>query len=138
MVINGSHTIIYAEDAELARAFFRDVLDFPNVDVHDGWLIFKLPPAELGIHPESEDTEGNRDRRHGRHELFLMCSDVVATVAALKAKGVEFTTPVEDQGFGLITRLRVPGADEVSLYQPKHATAYDLPEVRLEGHAPGV
>jgi len=138
VVINGSHTIIYAEDAELARAFFRDVLHFPNVDVHDGWLIFKLPPAELGIHPESEETEGNRDRRHGRHELFLMCSDVEATVAALKAKGVEFTTPVEDQGFGRITRLRVPGAGEVSLYQPKHATVYDLPEVRLEGHAPGV
>ncbi|MGA7086698.1 MAG: VOC family protein [Candidatus Dormiibacterota bacterium] len=137
-MINGAHTIIYAEDAELARAFFRDVLEFPNVDIHDGWLIFKLPPAELGIHPESEDSDGNRDRHHGRHELFLMCSDVEATVAALKAKGVEFTTPVEDQGFGLITRLRVPGAGELSLYQPKHATAYDLPRVREEGNTPRV
>jgi catechol 2,3-dioxygenase-like lactoylglutathione lyase family enzyme len=137
-MINGSHTIIYAEDAELARAFFRDVLQLPHVDVHDGWLIFKLPPAELGIHPQSEDAEGNRERHSGRHELFLMCSDVEATVAALEAKGVEFTAPVEDQGFGLITRLRVPGAGEVSLYQPKHATAYNIPVVGEEGHATSV
>ncbi|MFZ0169990.1 MAG: VOC family protein [Candidatus Dormiibacterota bacterium] len=137
-MINGAHTIIYAEDSELARAFFRDVLEFPSVDIHDGWLIFKLPPAELGIHPQSEDSDGNRDRHRGRHELFLMCSDVEATVAALKVKGVEFTTPVEDQGFGLITRLRVPGAGELSLYQPKHATAYDLSPVREEGNTPRV
>lgn len=133
-MISGSHTIIYAEDAELARAFFRDVLEFPYVDVHGGWLIFKLPPAELGIHPESEDTGGNRDRHRGQHELFLMCSDLEGTVTILKAKGVEFTGPVEDQGFGLITRLRVPGAGEIGLYQPKHTTAYDLPGIREEGH----
>lgn len=132
-MINGAHTIIYADDAELARAFFRDVLEFPYVDVHGGWLIFKLPPAELGIHPESEDSGGSRDRHGGRHELFLMCSDVDATVATLKAKGVEFTAPIEDQGFGLITRFRVPGAGEVSLYQPKHATAYDLPHGPAKG-----
>jgi catechol 2,3-dioxygenase-like lactoylglutathione lyase family enzyme len=136
-VITGAHTIIYAEDAELARAFFRDVLEFPHVDIHDGWLIFKLPPAELGIHPDSEDSEGSRDRHVGRHELFLMCSDVEATVATLKARGVEFTAAIEDQGFGLITRFRVPGAGKVSLYQPKHPTAYDLRAVRQEGQAPG-
>lgn len=136
-MITGAHTIIYAEDAELARAFFRDVLEFPHVDIHDGWLIFKLPPAELGIHPDSEDSEGSRDRHVGRHELFLMCSDVEATVATLKARGVEFTAAIEDQGFGLITRFRVPGAGEVSLYQPKHPTAYDLRAVRQEGQAPG-
>lgn len=128
-MINGAHTIIYAENAELARTFFRDVLEFPYVDIHDGWLIFKLPPAELGVHPRSEDTDGNRERHSGGHELFLMCSDIEATVNALKWRGVEFTAPVEDQGFGLITRLRVPGAGEVSLYQPKHATAHDLPAV---------
>ena len=137
MVINGAHTIIYAEDAQLARAFFRDVLEFPYVDVHDGWLIFKLPPAELGIHPESEDAEGYRERHGGRHELFLMCSDVEATVARLQARGVEFTAAIEDQGFGLITRFRIPGAGEVSLYQPKHDTAYDLPAVRQEGAESG-
>jgi catechol 2,3-dioxygenase-like lactoylglutathione lyase family enzyme len=136
VVINGSHTIIYAEDAEQARAFFRDVLEYPYVDVHDGWLIFKLPPAELGLHPESEETAGSQERLTGRHELFLMCSDLEATVADLEAKGVVFTAPVEDQGFGLITRFRVPGAGELSLYQPKHPTAYDLPAVRKMAPAP--
>jgi predicted enzyme related to lactoylglutathione lyase len=120
-MITGTHAIIYAEDAERARAFFRDVLDLPYVDVHDGWLIFKLPPAELGIHPASDPHAAN-----GSHELFLMCDDVEATVTALSAKGVEFTTPVQDQGFGLITRLRVPGGGTMGLYQPKHATAHDL------------
>jgi predicted enzyme related to lactoylglutathione lyase len=120
-MLTGSHAIIYAEDAERARAFFRDVLDLGHVDVHDGWLIFKLPPAELGIHPSADP-----DAASGSHELFLMCDDVEATVADLSAKGVEFTTPVQDQGFGLITRFSVPGAGTMGLYQPKHATAYDL------------
>jgi catechol 2,3-dioxygenase-like lactoylglutathione lyase family enzyme len=120
-MINGTHVIIYAEDAEKARSFFRDVLDFPYVDVHDGWLIFKAPPAELGVHPSDDP-----GARSGSHEVFLMCDDVEATVAELSAKGVEFTAPVKDQGFGLITSLVVPGGGTVGLYQPKHATAYDL------------
>jgi catechol 2,3-dioxygenase-like lactoylglutathione lyase family enzyme len=120
-MITSTHAIIYAEDAEQARAFFRDVLDLPYVDVHGGWLIFKLPPAELGIHPAGEPAvEG------GNHELFFMCDDVEATVADLTAKGVEFTMPVREENFGLLTRLRVPGGGTVGLYQPKHATAYDL------------
>jgi len=120
-VITGTHAIIYADDAERARAFFRDVLDLPNVDAHGGWLIFKLPPAELGIHPANQP-----DLANGRHQLFLMCDDIHATVAELRDQGVEFTGAVEDQGFGLITTFRVPGAGDLSLYQPKHATAYDL------------
>jgi catechol 2,3-dioxygenase-like lactoylglutathione lyase family enzyme len=119
-VITSTHAIIYADDAEQARAFFRDVLQLPNVDAHDGWLIFKLPPAELGIHPTNEPGAS------GRHELYLMCDDIHATVSDLQAHGVEFTTPVEDQGFGLITMLRVPGAGELGLYEPKHRTGYDL------------
>ena len=121
-VIRGTHAIIYAEDAEKTRAFFRDVLDLPYVDAHGGWLIFKLPPAELGIHPSAPDTGAPS----GHHELYLMCEDVEAAVADLKGKGVEFTAPIEDQGFGLLTRLRIPGAGELGLYQPKHATAYDI------------
>jgi catechol 2,3-dioxygenase-like lactoylglutathione lyase family enzyme len=120
-MITGTHAIIYAEDAEQARAFFRDVLNLPYVDAHDGWPIFKLPPAELGIHPT-----GDPPVETGRHELFLMCDDVEATVAELTAKGVEFTTPVENQGFGLLTRLRVPGGGTIGLYQPRHPTAHDL------------
>ncbi len=125
-MITSSHAIIYAEDAEKARAFFRDVLDFPYVDAHGGWLIFKLPPAELGIHPAGEAGDPGSGAPSGHHELYLMCDDVKATVAELSAKGVEFTTGVQEQGFGMLARLRVPGAGEIGLYQPKHATAYDL------------
>lgn len=124
-MIVGTHAIIYAEDAERARAFFRDVLGLAWVDAHDGWLIFKLPPAELGIHPAAG--AGNAEAaQSGHHELYLMCDDIEATVAELTAKGVEFTSPVENQGFGLLVRLSVPGAGEIGLYQPRHETAYDL------------
>jgi catechol 2,3-dioxygenase-like lactoylglutathione lyase family enzyme len=121
-VITSAHTIIYAEDAEAARAFFRDVLGFGHVDSGGGWLIFKLPPGELGIHPTGDTPES------GRHELFLMCDDIEATVSELTEKGVEFTGPVQDQGFGLITSMKVPGAGELGIYQPKHAAAFDLEE----------
>ena len=127
-MITGTHAIIYAEDAEKARAFFRDVLELPNVDAHGGWLIFRLPPAELGIHPAGQVGDPNSGAPSGHHELYLMCDDVKATIAKLTAKNVEFTAPIEDQGFGLLTRLRVPGAGEVGLYEPKHATAYNLGE----------
>jgi predicted enzyme related to lactoylglutathione lyase len=118
-MINGSHTIIYSEDAEATRAFFRDVLEMPNIDVHDGWLIFKLPPAELGIHPTAPET-------NGQHELYLMCDDIEGTIAELTAKGVEFVGGIEDQGFGRLTHLKVPGGGELGLYEPRHQTAYDL------------
>jgi catechol 2,3-dioxygenase-like lactoylglutathione lyase family enzyme len=125
-MITGSHAIIYAEDADKARAFFRDVLDCPYVDAHGGWLIFKLPPAELGIHPAGQPGDPTTGAPSGHHELYLMCDDVENTVADLTAKGVEFTSPIENQGFGLLVRLRVPGAGEIGLYQPRHPTAYDL------------
>ena len=125
-MITGSHAIIYAEDAEKTRVFLRDVLDLPNVDAHGGWLIFKLPPAELGVHPTAGAEQSGTGPANGHHELYLMCEDVEATVAELSAKGVEFTGPVEDQGFGRRTRFRVPGAGEIGLYQPRHVTAYDL------------
>jgi catechol 2,3-dioxygenase-like lactoylglutathione lyase family enzyme len=125
-VITGSHAIIYASDPDAARAFLRDVLGFPFVDVHDGWLIFKLPPAELGVHPDGDDAGPPAASPSGRHELFLMCDDVQATVAELRQRGVEFSGPIEDEGFGRIVRLRVPGAGEIGLYEPRHATAHDL------------
>jgi catechol 2,3-dioxygenase-like lactoylglutathione lyase family enzyme len=125
-MITGTHAIIYATDADRARAFFRDVLELPNVDAHGGWLIFKLPPAELGIHPAAPPGDPATGAPSGHHELYLMCDNVEATVEELTAKGVEFTAPIEEQGFGLLARLRVPGAGEIGLYQPKHPTAYDL------------
>ncbi|HTP17786.1 MAG TPA: VOC family protein [Streptosporangiaceae bacterium] len=118
-MITSTHAIIYAEDAQRARAFFRDVLGFPHVDARDGWLIFALPPAELGIHPQSQPSAPS-----GRHELFLMCDDIGATVEELAAAGAEFTSPVTDQGFGLLVGVRVPGGGEIGLYEPKHPTAY--------------
>jgi catechol 2,3-dioxygenase-like lactoylglutathione lyase family enzyme len=125
-MITGTHAIIYADDADRARAFFRDVLELPNVDAHGGWLIFKLPPAELGIHPGAASADPATGAPSGHHELYLMCDNVEATVKDLTAKGVTFTAPIEDQGFGLLARLQVPGAGEIGLYQPKHPTAYDL------------
>jgi predicted enzyme related to lactoylglutathione lyase len=119
-MITAAHAIIYADDPDRARAFFRDVLDLPNVDIHGGWLIFKLPPAELGIHPAGEDSPA------GHHELFLMCDDIDRTVDELTARGVEFSAPITTARFGRLTRMRIPGGGEVGLYQPSHATAYDL------------
>ncbi|TDU73910.1 VOC family protein [Streptomyces sp. KS 21] len=118
-MITGAHTIIYAGDAEAARAFFRDVLEFPHVDAGAGWLIFKSPPAELAVHPADPHADGAT-------ELFLMCDDLAATVTQLKAKGVEFTTDITEQRWGSVTTLAVPGAGTIGLYQPKHDTAYDL------------
>lgn len=121
-MIAAVHVLIYSRDPVADRAFLRDVLGWPQVEdpgSEPGWLIFKLPPAELGVHPVMED---------GRpaHELSLVCEDVEATVAELTAKGVEFTAPITDQGYGLVTMLRLPGGGELQLYQPQHTTAYDL------------
>ena len=96
-MITGLHTIIYAEQAEAARAFFRDVFGLPHIDSGHGWLIFKMPPAELGVHPTDDGVLGN-----GRHELYLTCDDIHATVADLSAKGVEFASDIVDADFGPI------------------------------------
>jgi catechol 2,3-dioxygenase-like lactoylglutathione lyase family enzyme len=109
----GVHAIIFTRDAEGVRAFLRDVLELPSVDAGGGWLIFALPPAELAAHPAEED---------GRHELYLMCDDIRATVAELKAKGVEVSDEISDEGFGLMTSLALPGGGELALYEPRHAS----------------
>ncbi len=108
-MIAGAHTIIYAEDAEAARAFCRDVLGFGGVDAGEGWLIFALPPGELAFHPGS-----------GGHELFLICHDIERTIEELEGKGVEFVAPISDEGYGLMARFRIPGAGEIGLYEPRH------------------
>ncbi|GDY31950.1 VOC family protein [Gandjariella thermophila] len=116
-MINGGHVIIYSSDAGADRAFFRDVLGYPHVDAGHGWLIFQLPPAEIAVHPAEAS---------GTHEFYFMCDDVDATVRDLTAKGVEFTQPVTDAGWGLLTRFRLPGGGEVGMYQPRHPRATDL------------
>jgi predicted enzyme related to lactoylglutathione lyase len=110
-VITGAHAIMFTRDAQRARAFLADVLALRSVDAGGGWMIFALPPAELAAHP----TDGD-----GHHELYLMCDDINTTVEELKQKGAEFTRPVTDEGWGLITSLAVPGGGELGLYQPRH------------------
>jgi catechol 2,3-dioxygenase-like lactoylglutathione lyase family enzyme len=109
-MINGAHIVVYSEDAEADRAFFRDTLGFASVDAGHGWLIFGLPAAEAAFHP----AEGN-----GRHELYLMCDDLQNEMAALRVKGVKCGEVVEAR-WGLITKIRLPGGGEIGLYQPKH------------------
>jgi catechol 2,3-dioxygenase-like lactoylglutathione lyase family enzyme len=116
-MITGTHAIVYSDDAEKTRAFFRDTLGMPCVDAGDGWLIFKLPPAELASHPDAQG---------GRHELYLMCDDINATVKELKDKGVEFTSDITNQGWGMLTSFKVPSGGEMGLYQPRHPVAINL------------
>jgi catechol 2,3-dioxygenase-like lactoylglutathione lyase family enzyme len=108
-MITGAHTILYADDAEAARAFFRDVLGFPAVDAGGGWLIFALPPGELAVHPGPS----------GTHRLYLMCDDLEATMAELAAKGAALGSVYRER-WGRVTTIEVPGAGEVGLYEPSH------------------
>ncbi len=116
-MINGSHVILYTKDAEADRAFIRDVLQFPGVDAGEGWLIFKLPPAEIAVHPTDAET---------KHELYLMCDDIERVLAGLTAKGVRVSRPVSDEGWGLLASIMLPSGAELSLYEPRHPVAYDL------------
>jgi catechol 2,3-dioxygenase-like lactoylglutathione lyase family enzyme len=115
-MINGAHVIVYSRDAEADRDFLRDVLGFRWVDAGHGWLIFALPAAEAAVHPAEEN---------GRHELYLMCADLKAEMAALKAKGVR-CSDVHDERWGSITKIGLPGGGKLGLYEPKHATAIGL------------
>jgi predicted enzyme related to lactoylglutathione lyase len=126
-MISAVHMLVYADDAEAARAFFRDVLGWPHIDARDGWLIFKTGPSELGVHPTSDNKGGEAWSTNQHHEISLMCDDIEETVTELTAKGAEFTRGIRNDRFGLTTMLKVPGADEMMLYQPLHPSAHDLP-----------
>ena len=110
-MITGMHAIVFSAEAEKVRAFFADVLGMPSVDAGGGWLIFALPPAELAVHPADGET---------RHELSLMCDDIRATLADLRARGVEVAREVSDQGWGLLAAIRLPDGSEFPIYQPRH------------------
>ena len=116
-MIGGVHTILYSRNAEAVRAFLRDVLEFPAVDAGHGWLIFSTPPSELAVHPTEE---------RGSHELYLMCTDIKATVKALKSKGVKFAEPISKQRWGLLTRFKLPDGETLGLYEPAHPTAIKM------------
>ena len=110
-MITGAHSIIYSTNAEADRAFLRDVLRLTNVDVGHGWLIFGLPPAEVAVHPSEENDV---------HEFYLMCDDLNAFIAEVKEHGIAFDS-VEDQGYGILTKLTLPGGGKLGVYQPRHA-----------------
>ncbi|HEV8046901.1 MAG TPA: extradiol dioxygenase [Terriglobales bacterium] len=112
-MISGAHVIVYSNDAEADRAFFRDVLGLASVDAGHGWLIFALPPAEAAIHPAEEND---------RHELYFMCDDLKAEMSALKKKGV-VSSDIHNERWGSITKISLPGGGKIGLYQPKHPTA---------------
>ena len=115
-MIRGVHTMFYTSDAEGLRAFLRDKLGFPARDAGDGWLIMDLPPADVGCHPDDSPDA----RPSGTHYVSFQCDDIERTMAELAAKGVEFTSGVEDHGYGLCARFRMPGDFEVELYEPRH------------------
>jgi predicted enzyme related to lactoylglutathione lyase len=114
VMIRGVHTMFYTSQPEALRLFLRDKLGFPATDVGDGWLIFDLPEADMGCHPAEDQA------RSGTHDISFYCDDIEKTVAELTARGVEFTGPVTDQGYGLVTHFKVPGGFEVQLYQPRY------------------
>jgi hypothetical protein len=109
-MINGAHSIIYSTSPDADRAFLRDVLKLPNVDVGEGWLIFGLPPAEVAVHPSDQNDV---------HELYLMCDDVNAFVTQMDKHNI-VCGPVSDEGWGLLTQLRLPGGGKLGVYQPRH------------------
>jgi len=116
-MINGTHVMLYSRDADADRAFLRDMLGFAGVDAGDGWLILKLPPAELGVHP----TEGETAQ-----ELYLMCDDLVVTLEELETKGVKTSGVPADRGWGLVASITLPSGAELPLYEPRHPVAHEL------------
>lgn len=120
-MLTGIHALLYSSDPDATRAFFRDVLELKSVDAGRGWLIFALPPAELGIHP----VDGERGV-----EVYLMCDDLIRTLADLAKHGVEVTQPASEQRWGTV---RAGGA-ELGLYQAKHPTALALAAQEAAGY----
>jgi catechol 2,3-dioxygenase-like lactoylglutathione lyase family enzyme len=116
-MITGVHTMFYTSEPEALRAFLRDKLKFSFTDVGEGWLIFDLPEAEMGCHP----ADPSKGAPSGTHDISFYCDDIEKTVRELKARGVEFTDAVADQGYGLVTHFRMPGEIKVQLYQPRYS-----------------
>src|ERR1700743_993837 len=110
-MITGAHSIIYSSDSNADLDFFKNVLKFPNVDAGHGWLIFGLPPSEIAIHPSKEN---------GLHEFYLLCDDINSFVEEMSANKIICST-IENQRWGLLTYLTLPGGGKLGIYEPKHA-----------------
>jgi hypothetical protein len=110
-MITGAHSVIFSKNPNADRAFFRDVLELPSIDVGDGWLLFGLPSAEVAVHPSDEKEF---------HILYLLCDDVEAVIEKMAKHGIK-SSPVKDEGWGLLTELKLPGGGNLGIYQPQHA-----------------
>ncbi|HET7871669.1 MAG TPA: extradiol dioxygenase [Terriglobales bacterium] len=126
-MITAVHFLLYSKDPDADRAFFRDVLKWKSVDVGHNWLIFRLPPAEIAVHPGS----GDFVQQHGDSSLlgtvlYLMCDDLAPAMRQMEAHGVQ-CSPVMEADWGSSTTLRLPSGGEIGLYQPTHLTAIDQP-----------
>lgn len=119
MAIVGAHMLLYTSEPEALRGVFRDVFNFKYVDAGEGWLIFALPPAELGVHP----AEGPTYESGVRHQFTLMCDDINATVAELRAEGIDVEGEPEDEGWGISVVITLPGGVKVQVYEPRHPVA---------------
>jgi catechol 2,3-dioxygenase-like lactoylglutathione lyase family enzyme len=116
-MISGAHAILYSKDPEADRAFLRDVLALPHVDVGGGWLIFGLPPSEVAVHPSDDDDV---------HELYFLCDDVAAFVVAMTERGIT-CDPVHALDWGYLTNVRLPGGGKIGVYEPRHARPAPAP-----------
>ena len=124
MAINGLHGLLYTSEPEKLRAMLRDVFKFKSVDAGGGWLIFTMPPAEMGVHP----LEGENFEAGHRHLMSFMCDDIHKTIVELRAKGVDVVGEPKDEGYGITTMLHLPGGCEVMLYEPRHPIAAKIPK----------
>ncbi|WP_026927749.1 VOC family protein [Granulicoccus phenolivorans] len=129
-MITAIHTLVYSDDPTATRAFFKDVLQWPFSPEESGdpadWLIFATGPSELGVHPTGGEHEGRAYASPRHHQIALMCDDLDKTVRELRGRGATFTGNTSDMGWGIGIELQVPGADDMLLYQPRHAPAYHL------------
>ncbi len=122
-MIRGLHGLFYSSDEEATRAFIRDKLKLPYSDTGEGWLIFDLPEADVGVHPIDESGQPPS----GTHNVSFYCDDIHGTVAELKARGVQFDKEIEDHGFGFVTFFTMPGDVQVQLYEPKYEKSPSKP-----------
>ena len=122
MAVNGTHMLFYTTEPEKLRAMLRDVFGFKSVDAGGGWLIFRLPPSEIGVHP----AEGPSWDAGARHLISMMCDDINRTIADLRAKGVNVDPQTKDEGYGITTMMHLPGGCDVMLYEPRHPIAADI------------
>jgi predicted enzyme related to lactoylglutathione lyase len=119
MAVVGAHMLLYTPEPEALRAMLRDVFGLAHVDAGEGWLIFRLPPAELGVHPAEAGADDTR------HAVSFLCDDIASTLAELRAKGVEVFGEPRDEGYGITVMLNLPGGCQVQLYEPRHPLAIE-------------